>query len=53
MYEDNNDKQPNHDYVLMLTEVSKYFKVKYKKMVYDMTKDDIKRLWHILHNRRS
>jgi hypothetical protein len=46
-------KTPNDDtdYTLMLSEVSKYFKVEYRRMVGEMTRNDIRRLWYILHGR--
>jgi len=39
------------DNVVMLSEVSKYFKEEYQRMLKEMTMYDIRRLWHILHGR--
>jgi hypothetical protein len=39
------------DHIIMLRELSKYFKVEYQLMLSEMTRDDISRLWHTLNGR--
>jgi hypothetical protein len=48
---DTNIKIKDADHTLMLSEVSKYFCKRYQRMINEMTKDDVRRLWHILHGR--
>jgi len=44
-------KTNDKDHMLMLHEISKYFGKQYQRMISEMTKDDVRRLWHILHGR--
>ena len=44
-------KTNDRDHMLRLHEISKYFCKQYRPMVSEMTKDDVRRLWHILHGR--
>ena len=44
-------KSNNRDRILRLHEISKYFAKRYQHMISEMTRDDIMRLWHILHGR--
>ena len=39
------------DHIIMLRELSKYFKVEYQLMLSEMTIDDVRRLWYILNGR--
>ena len=46
-----NIKTDDKDHMLMLHEISKYFGKRYQRMISEMTKDDVRRLWHLLHGR--
>jgi len=48
---DTNIKMKDTDHTLMISEVSKYFCKRYQRMLNEMTKDDVRRLWYILNGR--
>ena len=41
----------NPDYIVILTEVSKFFKLEYYKMLISMKTSDLKILWNVLNGR--